>query len=48
VFADALLAGQREGGCFDPEEIWTLDSLEADLRAAGITVVSHPAHAVQR
>jgi hypothetical protein len=48
VFADALLAGQPEGGCFDPEELWTLGSLEPELRAAGIAVVSHPAHAVQR
>jgi hypothetical protein len=48
VFADALRAGREAGGCFDPEEIWTLSSLEAKLRAAGITVVSHPAHAVQR
>jgi hypothetical protein len=47
VFADALLARQSQGGCFDPEEIWTLANLEPELRATGISVVSHPAHVVQ-
>ena len=41
VFADALRAGPPPSGCFDPEEIWTLTGVEAQLRAAGITVVSH-------
>jgi hypothetical protein len=48
VFADALRASHHEGGCFDPEEIWTLGSLEPELRAVGINVVSHRAHALQR
>jgi len=41
VFADALRAGPPPSGCFDPEEIWTLSGVEAKLRTAGITVVSH-------
>jgi hypothetical protein len=41
VFADALRAGPPSSGCFDPEEIWTLTGVEGQLRAAGITVVSH-------
>ncbi len=40
VFADALLTGERRGGCFDPEEVCVLSSVEAKLRAAGITVVT--------
>jgi hypothetical protein len=47
VFADALLAARPRGGCFDPEEIWTLANLEPELLATGISVVSQPAHAVQ-
>jgi hypothetical protein len=42
VFADALRAGPPPSGCFDPEEIWTLSSVESKLRDAGVTVVSHP------
>jgi hypothetical protein len=42
VFADALRTEPRPSGCFNPEEIWTLSDLEAKLRAAGISVVSHP------
>lgn len=42
VFADALRAAPPPLGCFDPEEIWTLNSIEANLRDAGVTVVSHP------
>ena len=38
VFAEALLTEERPLGCFDPEEIYTLGSVEASLRAAGITV----------
>jgi len=41
VFADALRAGPPPSGCFDPEEIWTLSGVEAELRDAGISVVSH-------
>ncbi|HTP23008.1 MAG TPA: hypothetical protein VMJ65_25595 [Solirubrobacteraceae bacterium] len=40
VFADALRAHPAARGCFDPEEIWTLTGVEANLRAAGITVAS--------
>lgn len=39
VFADALLGRARRGGCFDPEEMWTLGGIEAELRAAGISVL---------
>jgi hypothetical protein len=42
VFADALRTQPPPSGCFDPEEIWTLGDVEAELRAAGISVVSHP------
>jgi hypothetical protein len=42
LFAEALRAGPRRGGCFDPEEICALDGLEAKLRAVGIRVESHP------
>ena len=42
VFADALRSEPPPSGCFNPEEIWTLNGLEGMLRAAGISVVSHP------
>ena len=42
VFADSLRTEPPASGCFNPEEIWTLSGLEAKLRAAGISVVSHP------
>jgi len=42
VFADSLRAAPTPSGCFDPEEIWTLSGIEDKLKAAGITVVSHP------
>ena len=42
VFADALRAEPPPPGCFGPEEIWTLNDLKAELRAAGIAVMSHP------
>jgi hypothetical protein len=42
VFADALRTEPPPSGCFNPEEIWTLSGLEGMLRAAGISVVSHP------
>ena len=38
VFADALLAGGQQAGCFDPEEICTLCVVQDRLQAAGITV----------
>jgi hypothetical protein len=47
VIADALLSQEMRGGCFDPEEVATLGGLEAQLRAAGITVVPYAAPAVQ-
>ena len=42
VFADALRIDRPPSGCFNPEEIWMLSGLEDTLRAAGISVVSHP------
>jgi hypothetical protein len=46
VFADALLTRHRLGGCFDPEEIWTLRGVEPELLAAGITVVPRTSEGV--
>ena len=40
VFADALLSRDGPGGCFDPEEIFTLNDLAAELRAVGVTVAT--------
>jgi NAD(P)-dependent dehydrogenase (short-subunit alcohol dehydrogenase family) len=40
VFADTLRAQPPPSGCFDPEEIWTLSGVQAELEAAGVTVVS--------
>jgi hypothetical protein len=40
VFADALLAHEASGGCFDPEEICAAATVEARLRTAGITIVA--------
>ena len=40
VFADALLSRGQCGGCFDPEEICTLSDVQAELRAAGITIAA--------
>ncbi len=42
VLADALRTEPPPSGCFNAEEIWTLSGVEAKLRAAGISVVSHP------
>jgi hypothetical protein len=41
VFAEALLAFARSGGggCFDPEEVCTLEDVQAGLRDVGISVV---------
>jgi hypothetical protein len=47
VFADVLLSGARPSGCFDPEEICSLGGVEAELRAAGITVVAHDHRALK-
>lgn len=47
VFANALLTRQRRSGCFDPEEIWTLSGVEAELQAAGVSVVPHLERAVE-
>jgi NAD(P)-dependent dehydrogenase (short-subunit alcohol dehydrogenase family) len=41
VFAEALLERERRRGCVDPEEVCTLDAVEARLREAGIRVESH-------
>lgn len=40
AFAEQGRDRGRPGGCFDPEEIFTLTDLEATLRAGGIRVVS--------
>jgi hypothetical protein len=42
VLAEALLARPRRGGCFDPEELFTLAEVEAELAAAGVSVVAGP------
>jgi hypothetical protein len=39
VMADALRSRAAPGGCFDPEEIWTLTDLESRLRAIGVRIV---------
>ena len=43
VLADALLSRPRAGGCFDPEELWTVGDVEAKLQVVGITVTSRAA-----
>jgi NAD(P)-dependent dehydrogenase (short-subunit alcohol dehydrogenase family) len=48
VLAEALPARDRRGGCFDPEEIWTLSAIDGKLQAAGITVVPQSVSAVDR
>lgn len=47
VFADALLAHPRVGGCFDPEELFSLGSVKARLRDAGIVIVSRDRSGLQ-
>ncbi|MGN6168275.1 MAG: hypothetical protein ACTHQQ_08900 [Solirubrobacteraceae bacterium] len=42
VFAETLLEEPRSGGCFDPEELFTLDKLGPRLARAGISTVSQP------
>jgi len=39
VFAQALLERPPGGGCFDPEEVSTLQDLGPRLRAAGISII---------
>ena len=48
VFADALLARGRQGGCFDPEEIFTLGEIEAKLREFGISIVARNSRPYER
>jgi hypothetical protein len=48
VMADTLLASERRGGCFDPEEIFTLSDLEARLRSEGVSVQTHDGRALGR
>lgn len=43
AFADALRGRERRGGCFDPEEIFTLSGLEARLRSEDISLLTHDA-----
>jgi hypothetical protein len=39
AFAEAMCAREPRGGCFDPEELFTLAELESNLRASGIRIV---------
>jgi hypothetical protein len=39
VFAQSMRTDPPGGGCFDPEEICTLDQLQASLQAAGISII---------
>jgi hypothetical protein len=45
VLAGALRTQARACGCFDAEEIWTLSSVEAGLRAAGIKILARSCRA---
>ena len=42
VFAETLLEEPRGGGCFGPEELFTLDQLAPRLARSGISTVSQP------
>lgn len=42
VFAETLLDARRSGGCFDPEELFTLDELAPRLARSGISTVARP------
>lgn len=42
VFAEILLEEPRRGGCFDPEELFTLGQLAPGLAHSGISTVSQP------
>jgi hypothetical protein len=46
AFAQSLLERPPGGGCFDPEEVCTLDELEPRLRAGGISMTPVEAHRV--
>lgn len=48
VFAEALRTQDRQGGCFDPEEIFTLSALAGKLRAAGVRIVTQADRRVER
>jgi hypothetical protein len=39
VFAENLLEEPRRAGCFDPEEVFTLDELKSKLARSGIRTV---------
>ena len=39
VFAQSLLDDPPGGGCFDPEEVCTLEDLGPMLQAAGISII---------
>ncbi|HTU88211.1 MAG TPA: hypothetical protein VMF57_21705 [Solirubrobacteraceae bacterium] len=40
VFADSIAASPPGGGCFDPEEVCTLEHVQNGLRAAGISIIT--------
>lgn len=42
VFAETLLEKRPGGGCFDPEELFTVEELEPRLARAGVSIVSEP------
>jgi NAD(P)-dependent dehydrogenase (short-subunit alcohol dehydrogenase family) len=42
VFAETLLDAPRSSGCFDPEEVFTLDELTPSLARSGISTVPQP------
>ncbi len=48
VLAEVLLNRRRRAGCFDPEEVWTLSELDAQLQAVGISVVPVIGRAAER
>jgi hypothetical protein len=48
AFADAMLAREQPGGCFDPEELCTLSGLEARLRSEGISIFTHDGRGLNR
>lgn len=42
MFAENLLEEPRRGGCFDPDEVFTLDELKPKLARSGICTVDQP------
>ena len=42
MFAESLLDEPRRGGCFDPDEVFTLDELKPKLGRSGIRTVDQP------